>query len=24
MFIELDTAEGYYWDGSQWQVMGGW
>ena len=23
MFIELDTAEGYYWDGSQWQVMGG-
>lgn len=23
MFIELDTGDGYYWDGSQWQVVGG-
>jgi len=23
MFIELDTGEGYFWDGSAWQVIGG-
>lgn len=23
MFIELDTGEAYYWDGSAWQVIGG-
>lgn len=23
MFIELDTAEVKYWDGSQWQPLGG-
>lgn len=23
MFIELDSGDGYYWDGSQWQIVGG-
>lgn len=23
MFIELDTGEGYFWNGSAWQVIGG-
>lgn len=23
MFIELDTGDAYYWDGSQWQLIGG-
>lgn len=23
MFIELDTGDAYYWDGSLWQVIGG-
>ena len=22
IYIELDTLDAYYWDGSQWQVMG--
>ena len=23
MFIELDTGDAYYWDGSDWQIVGG-
>lgn len=23
MFIELDTGDAYFWDGSLWQVIGG-
>lgn len=23
MFIELDTGDAYFWDGSAWQVIGG-
>lgn len=23
MFIELDTGDAYFWDGSAWQVVGG-
>ena len=23
LFIELDTGDAYYWDGSDWQVVGG-
>lgn len=23
MFIELDTGDAYYWDGSSWQLIGG-
>lgn len=23
IFVELDTGDGYYWDGSQWRLVGG-
>jgi hypothetical protein len=23
IYMELDTGEGYFWDGSAWQVIGG-
>lgn len=23
LFIELDTGDAYYWDGSAWQIVGG-
>ena len=23
LFIELDTGDAYYWDGSAWQIIGG-
>lgn len=23
LFVELDTGDAYFWDGSQWQIVGG-